>query len=413
MSMNKETIVCGLDLGVYRLKACLARVDHVHAPEIVGISQVATRGIRKSSISDLQDVSDGINRILNGLKEKSKLDFKDVHIGLGGHFIQHRKTHAIIPLADKGNKVITTFDIKKINHQACLLGINLDEKLIHDFPVQYVVDGFNMAANPLGLHGRKLEANILIAVAQSNLINNVHKAVQQAGFDVKTVAFSSLRSADACLADDDKKRGCIFIDMGVEATSVLIFKEGVLKNLGILNYGSNQLTEEISRKLNLPFDLAEDIKRSYAMVLTGDDSAMIKGEILVKRDASYVTIDRQSVCQVVTPWAMTLVEKIHQLVRQADLEHHLCAGIFVVGGGALLSGLLESMEQKFSVPTKVAKIQIETKQLNNPAVYAGCIGLAVQRATDGLPVPFSQVYKQGSMLHKVTYRLKELYQEYF
>jgi len=410
--MNKDIVYCGLDLGAYRLKACLMRIARDRPPEMIGVSQVAARGIGKSSVSDLRDLSDGISRILSGLTEKSKIKFKEVHVGLGGHFIQHRKTHAIIPLADKGNKVITTFDIKKIDHQACLLGINLDEKLIHDFPVQYVVDGFNMAVNPLGLHGRKLEANILIAVAQSSLISNVYKAVQQAGFDIKSIAFASLRAADACLNDEEKKQGCIFVDVGAEATSVLIFKEGMLKNFGVLSLGGNQLTEEITRALNLPFDLAEDIKRSYAMVLPSDDNTAVKGEILVKRDTGYVTIDRQSVCQVATPWAVALADKIHQLVRHSDLEHHLCAGIFVAGGGALLTGLLECMEKKFSLPTKVAKIRFEAKQLNNPAIYAGCIGLASQMPAEGLPVLFSPRH-QGSLAQKVTYRLKELYQEYF
>lgn len=410
--MSKEAIYCGLDLGAYRLKACLMRIARDRFPEVIGVSQVAARGIGRSSVSDLRELSEGIGRILNGLADKSKLKFKEVHVGLGGHFIQYRKTHAIIPLADKGNKVITTFDVKKINHQACLLGINLDEKLVHDFPVQYVVDGFNMAANPLGLHGRKLEANILIAVTQNNLISNVYKAVQQAGFDVKSAAFTSLRAADACLSDDEKKQGCLFIDVGAQATSVLIFKEGMLKSFGVIPCGGDHLTQEIGRALNLSFDLAEDIKRSYAMVMLSDDTTTVKGEILVKRDTGYVTIDRQSVCQVTTPWAKTLADKIHQFVHQSDLAHQLSSGIFVAGGGALLAGLLECIEQKFSLPTKVAKIRIETKQLNNPAIYASCIGLAIQTPDEGLPALFS-VRHQGSLPQKVAYRLKELYQEYF
>jgi len=410
--MNKEKIYCGLDIGAQRIKASFLRFASGRSPEIIGVSQVSTKGLQKASVSDLRELSDSISRVLSGLADKAKVKVKEVHLGLGGHFIHGRKTHAVIPLADRGSKVITSFDVKKINHQACLLGINLDEKLIHEFPIQYVVDGFNMAANPVGLYGRKLEANILMAVAQSNLVNNVYKAVQQAGFEVSSTAFSSLCAAEACLLEENQKKGCIFIDIGAQSTDVLMFKDGLLKNFAILNLGGDQLTEEISRGLSLPFDLAEDIKRSYAMVFPDEGAPAIKGEILVKRESGYVTIDRLSICNIATPWAKGLVDKVHQLARQSDLEYHLLSQVTVAGGGALLSGLIEQIEKKLSVSTQLAKLHLESKHLNNPAVYAASIGLANRVSKESLSVLFSP-HQEGSVFHKVTIRLKELYQEYF
>lgn len=409
---NRENICCGLDVGAHRIKACLIHVHRDRSPQIIGVSQVATGGLQKSSVSDLRELSDCANRVIAGLADKAKLKVREVHLGIGGHFIQSRRTHAVIPLADKGNKVITSFDIKKIDHQACLLGVNLDEKLIHDFPIQYVVDGFNMASNPLGLHGRKLEANILIAVAQSNLINNLYKAVQQAGFEVKLTAFSSLCAAEVCLTEDEKKQGSVFIDIGAQATDVLIFKDGVLKNFFILNSGGDQLTEEIAKALQLPFDLAEDIKRSYAIISEGEAAAALKGEILVKRDTGYVTIDRASISNVATPWASALIEKIQQVIRPADLEHHVSSGIMVGGGGALLAGFLEHMEKKMTLPTRMAKINLDAKHLNNPAVYAACVGLANRVSKEAVSPLFSPG-QPGPLLNKVKIRLRELYQEYF
>lgn len=410
--IHKEKILCGLDIGAQRIKASFLRCSYDRTPEIIGVSQVTTKGLEKSSVSDLRELSDCINRVLSGLADKAKVKVKEVHLGLGGHFIHSRKTHAVIPLADRGSKVITSFDIKKINHQACLLGINLDEKLIHEFPIQYVVDGFNIAANPLGLYGRKLEASILMAVAQNNLVNNVYKAVQQAGFEVASTAFSSLCAAETSLSDEDRQKGCVFIDLGSQSTDILMFKDGLLKSFAILNIGGDQLTEEISRGLNLPFDLSEEIKRSYAMVLLEDGPQVVKGEILVKRDANYVTIDRSHVCQITTPWVVGLVDKVHQLVRQVDLEHHLLTHIVIGGGGALLPGLIEHIEKKISVPTQLAKVHLESKHLNNPAVYAASIGLASRVSQEIFSALFSP-HHQGSFFQKTKSRLRELYQEYF
>lgn len=409
---HKENICCGVDIGAHRIKACLLNMQHEHSPQIIGVSQVATNGLQKSSVSDLHELSDCLSRVVGGLADKAKVKVREVRLGFGGHFVQSRRTHAVIPLADKGNKVITSYDIKKINHQACLLGINLDEKLIHDFPLQYVVDGFNTASNPLGLHGRKLEAKLLIAVAQSNLMNNLYKAALQAGYEVALSAFSTLCAAEVSLTADEKKTGVIFIDIGAQATDILIFKDSVVKNLFVLNVGGDQLTEEVARALSLPFDLAEDIKRSYAIVTTSEAATALKGEILVKRDTGYVTIDRLSIANAVTPWAAGFIEKISNVIRQADVEQHGISSVVVAGGGALLSGFLEHLEQKIALPTQMVKIAVEAKHLNNPAVYAGSIGLASRMAEEGRS-PLFAMRHQGPLVSKIKTRLRELYQEYF
>jgi len=169
--MTKEKVFCGLDIGSQRIKASLLKVQKGLPPQVLGVAQLATRGVQESSVSDLRELSDCIHRVLTDLTTKADVKFKNISLGLGGHLIDKRMSAALILLMDKGSKAITSFDIKKINQQACLLGLNLDERLFHQFPTRYIVDGFNVAINPLGLYGHKLEADMLLVVAKNNLIS--------------------------------------------------------------------------------------------------------------------------------------------------------------------------------------------------------------------------------------------------
>ena len=137
--MILDKIYCGLDIGNHSLKASLVRVKAPNRYELLEALEAPTRGFKKSYVSDLGEFSESIHRVLKELTRKSAGKFKGVHLGLGGHTVEMRYSKALIPLVDKASKVITTGDLKKVNKQSRLLGIKMDEEILHDFPQQYLI----------------------------------------------------------------------------------------------------------------------------------------------------------------------------------------------------------------------------------------------------------------------------------
>ncbi|MDP8264940.1 MAG: cell division protein FtsA [Candidatus Aceula lacicola] len=408
--MIKEKIYCGLDLGCQKIKASIMRAQKDHV-DLLGVSQLNTQGLTSSSVSDLRELCDCIHRILSGLAKKTGTKVKNINLGFGGRLIDSRESHVVVPLTDRGSKVITSFDLRKINRQTCLLGVDLDERLFHNFPTKYIIDGFNIATNPLGLYGRKIEANSLLLVAKNNLVNNMYKAVNQAGFEVLNVFFSSLSAAKVCLSSQQKKDGCLFISIGTEATDLLFFKDYLLKAVRIISWGGNHLTNEISGALGLPFDLAEDIKRSYAVV-PDRSSEQEEGEILVKRDSGYIPIQRLDISKAICFSVKEFISQICEAIKSVEIGSHLSAGIVMSGGGSLLPGLLECIEKETKLSTHMGKVSVESRRLSSPSVYAASIGLAQESRKDLLNNIFSS---NGNALvfKRFSNRVKEIYQEYF
>ena len=161
--MIGKKILCGLDVGSQKIKASVVRIGRGQG-ELLGASEATVRGFKKSQVTDLGEFAESIQRILAELSKKAGVKLKDVQLGIGGHLVQSRFSKAVVPLVDKSNKVITNTDIKKVNKQARLLGIKMDEAVLHDFPQYYVIDDTNKVLNPAGLYGRKLMvASLLVA----------------------------------------------------------------------------------------------------------------------------------------------------------------------------------------------------------------------------------------------------------
>jgi len=374
-NLNKEKYFCGLDLGAQRIKVSLIRSRDAGHHELVGVYETDTHGFKDGSVSDLGELSECIHSAVGKLAQKTGAKFKEVQLGIDGDLVQVRETNTEIPLIDKGSKVIARRDIQKLNKQARLLGIKMEEEILHDLPQRYLIDENSSALNPLGLYGRKLGVSSLLIIANANRVRNIIKAVNQAGLDVVNVFFGSYTSSDIALTPKEKDEGCVLIDIGARVTSVLIFKEGILRFVSKINLGGEHFTGRIADQLNLPFNLAEEIKKSYAVAIRPEHHG--QEEILVKRENSYVPIKRELIYTSIEPAIEQLLESIQATIKDSNYHNQIDGGIVMVGGGSLLPGLMERIGEVTHLDVRLGKINnMAHTNLRNAAIYATVIGLA-------------------------------------
>ena len=405
--LKGEKLAYGLDLGVQTMKVSLVRTQDSDNLELLGVHEIKTAGLKGAAVSDLNELSDCIQRAVQALVNKTGFKVKSLNIGLGGDLISVRESGAVIPLVDHGNKVISAQDIRKVKQQARLLGIHLEEEILHDFPKYFKVDDVNTAINPAGLYGRKLSGSFLLVITNMTQMRNIAKAVNQAGFELGHTYFSSYAASQVAVDHKTRTEGVAFIDVGSTSTAVLIFKDALLQHIELIPWGGVNVTQSIAGQLNLVLDLAEDIKKSHAVAhKTSTDN---EEEILVKRETGYMPIKRAGISQAICPEVDKFVEHVRNAVKGSPYYHHLNAGIVMVGGGSLLPGLIERVEEATNLRVTTG---FPTKGLNNSVVYAGVIGLAQLSSINALNiVKADQTPKNWTA--RLSNSFKELYQEYF
>jgi len=408
--ISKEKVYCGLDIGSQKIKVGLIQIKD-SKPEILGAFEHPVYGFKDSSVSDLNEFSECINHALNELAEKTGVRTKELQIGLDGSFIDVRRTSTAIPLVDKGNKVIALGDIRKLNKQARLLGVKMEDEVLHEMPQIYQVDDVNSATNPLGLFGRKLAVQSMMIVSNIDRIKNIFKSINHAGYDVSNLFYGTYVSSGLVLTEENRKRGCVLIDIGADITSVLVFHESQLKFVETIKVGGNDFTREIARLLNLSFELAEEIKKSYATAIISQIQE--DEEILVKRDTAYVPIKRLQIYEAVLPQVDILVEEIYQSILKSGLYEYLCAGVKMIGGGSLLTGLIERIEEKTKLNVSLAQINnINQRNVSNSALFSTAISLA-QKGFEDSKENINTRNGHSNWSEKLTNKVKELYMEYF
>ena len=409
--MLNEKVYCGVDIGGQRLKVALSKVSEDKTLELLGVFEKETYGYKDGAVSDLGELSESIHSTIQELTKKLDVKVKDVYLGLSGEMVSVRNANTIIPLVDRGNKIIARRDVNKASEQAQLLGVKVDEEALHNIAQHFIVDDDNFAINPVGLYGRKLGVQSLMIVSESNSIRNVIKAVNQSGLEVSGTYFTALISADAVLTEQEKNDGAVLIDMGAKSTTVLIFKENVIKSIQQIKMGGDDLTNAIAEKLNIPFDLSEQIKKSYASAFQSEEQS--DEEILVKRENSYFPIKREDIHAALESKLDQFVNELTRAVAEINHLKNFGGGVIMVGGGALLPGLIERIAQQTHLNVGLAKVHLKSdKGLTNAASFAAAVGLSMRGIVSD-DADKSNGEGQSSWAKSLANKVSELYQEYF
>ncbi len=417
--------ICALDISSSKIAACVAEIRKRRILNIF-FESLPSKGIKKGSIIDSVDLAGSVGKVLKGLKEKSGINIKFVYVNIPSHDIVAKHSRAVIPLTERGNKIITLSDIQKVNEQAVMLGPEIDEEIIHHMPFGYTLDSRVEIANPLGLYSRRLGVDLYLICGKLAAVRNLEHIISQAGYEIKEALFSGLATSSVVFdfAKESKNGVNILCDMGSDVTELIVFSDGLLKDIQILPFGGDDFTKDLADALKIPFLLAEDIKKSYGIIGEAGKIPEEK-EILVKKENFYNPIKERAVCEILTLRAEVLSsalrKSIEKIVSPAEINNFVACG-----RGLLLEGFLEMLEKDLRVRMKFGRI-LDSDMVALAAkngllagqkylTYITAMGIirralsSSDRQPKGQPViPFSRQNPAMRVINKI----KEIYQEYF
>lgn len=411
--------ICALDIGSSKIAACVAEIKKGRLEKLF-FDSVPSCGVREGIIVDSIDLIRAVSKLLKGLRAKSGINIKFIHTNISGRDIVTKHSRAIIPLAERGNKVITMSDIAKVNEQARILGSGLEEEIIHLVPSSYTIDSKSNIRDPIGLYSHKLEVDLFLICGKLSSIQSLSRAINQSGFEIKDLFFSGFATACAVFSRELQEGLNLLCDIGSDITEVSVFKDGVLKDIEILNFGGDALTGQLCETLKIPLDFAEDIKRSYGAI--GECQIPEDKEILVRKSDFYKPIKQKLVSQVITSSARLICSGIKEAAEKKVPLYEI-NNFLIVGRAAALEGFIEMLENTLGIPVKLGR-------LTNPKVlslinqdnilsgeryltYLTCLGMVCLATQNRLSSNMPVYQPTKNLVLKLVNRFKEVYQEYF
>jgi len=420
LSILNESYICALDIGFSKISAALAQIRKKRITNIF-FDSMPSRGIRHGVIIDSIDLVGSIGKLLKSLKNKSGINIKFLYTNISGQDIVTKHSRAIVPLAERGNKVINIQDVQRVNDQARILGSSLEEEIIHLMPSSYSIDSKSDVINPLGLYSHRLEVDLYLVCAKLSSIQSLGRVINQSGYEIKDLFFSGLATSKVVFNKEINEGINLFCDIGSDTTELVMFKNGMLIDIEILPIGGDDLTMQLKDALKLPFELAEDIKRSYGMI--GDPSTVgLDKEILIKKNDLYKPIKQRLVMEIISAKTKSICSSIKETVEKKVRIHDV--NNFVIAGRAvLLEGFIETLENTLSMPVKLGRImntqipafikEDSVLSAQKYLTYLTALGMICEALQDKTAKFLPAQQPARNPLIKAFNRFKEVYQEYF
>src|SRR5580698_2773098 len=96
--MTQLQYFCGLDLGTHTMKASIVRLTDEDNLDLMGVFETRSMGFKGSSITDITELAECIQRTVHGVMQKTGIKIHAVQLGVSGSFLTTRRSSAIIPL---------------------------------------------------------------------------------------------------------------------------------------------------------------------------------------------------------------------------------------------------------------------------------------------------------------------------
>ena len=350
--MARSNIHVGLEIGTSKVAAVIGETRSDGLMRIIGTGEAPSRGVRKGEIVDIGKITLCLTDAVAEAEEKADREITEVVASVTGAHLDSLNNRGGVPIPEDRDE-IEEEDIHDVEQSALDVSIPAGNVFLHTMIQHYYVDGQEGVASPLGMLGRKLEAEFHIVHGTKTRIQNSLRCIREANLKVTNVVMSAVASAHAVLDQNDRERGVLVIDIGGGTTDFILFRNGSVYQSGVLAVGGDHITNDISIGLRVPTKWAEKLKIEEADVAPGATAA--RGTVQIE-DPTYAggEIERRLlnlVTEARVREIFTLLKRRLSFDRQAQF---IGGGVLLTGGTSELKGMAGLAADVFGVPARVA-----------------------------------------------------------
>jgi len=380
MSHN-ENLIAAIDIGTTKVVAIIGKRKENGRIEILGISKTPSTGIKRGVVQNIDETVNAITRTMEEVQTYSGAIFSDVFVGIAGQHIKTIRNRGYINRNSYEDE-ITRKDIDDLIKEMYNISIDVGEEIIHVLPQNFIVDNETGIKNPVGMLGRRVEANFHIVIGQITSARNIGKCISKAGLKLNELILEPLASSAAVLTADEKEAGVALVDIGGGTTDVAVYYDDIIRHTAVIPFGGDVVTKDIKEGCSILQRQAELLKIQYGSAL-GDiarDDEVVSIPGISGREPKEISL--KSLAYIIQSRMEEILNAVLYEIENSGYYERLSAGIVITGGGALLKDLpqlvkfITGMDVRLGYPSELLASE-SVDDVNNP-MFSTSVGLILK-----------------------------------
>ncbi len=361
---KRTALAASLDIGTSKIACMIARLKpcaasdalrgRSHAVELIGYSQIKSRGMKAGAVVDLAECEQAVRQAVSLAERMAKVRVESVLLAVAGGRIEG---HMIEAAADVKGGAVTPADVSRVTSTGMHHATGDGRTVLHALPTSYTLDGVKGIRDPRGMVARQFGVEMNVVTADATVARNLMLAVERCHLNVEAMAASPYVAALSVLTDDEADLGAAVVEMGAGTTTIAIYSGGRFVHASGFAVGGRHITMDLARGLSACIADAERIKTLYGTVLTGGSDARELMSVPTAGDNEDVPqiVSRATIANIVRHRAEEIFEMVRDRLADSPFAAEPKASVILSGGAAQLTGLVELAAQILNRPVRIGR----------------------------------------------------------
>jgi cell division protein FtsA len=378
---TNEKIVAAVDIGTTKIVSLVGKLNEQGKLEVLGISQTPSKGVKRGVVLNIEESVNAIQTTSSEASKQSGVKFNEVFVGIAGQHIKSVKNRGYIN-RDSYDVEITRDDLQNLNDDMHKIPVDVGEEILHVLPQSYIVDSETGVKNPVGMFGKRLEANFHIVIGQISSARNIEKCINRVGLDVKQLVLEPLASSASVLTDDEKEAGVALVDIGGGTTDVAVYYDEVIRHTAVIPFGGNVITRDIKEGCAILQRQAESLKIQFGSAL-GDlaqEDKVVTIPGISGREPKEISF--RSLAYIIQSRMEEIIDAVSYEIENSGYMDKLSAGIVLTGGGSMLKHLNQLVKFKTGMDVRIGfpgeKMAADSSPEINQPMFSTSVGLLIK-----------------------------------
>lgn len=205
--------------------------------------------------------------------------------------------------------------------------------------INYELDGIRLKSL-VGQRGKLAKVKVIATFLPRQVIDSMQSALTYSKLEMSALTLEPIAAINVLIPQTMRHLNLVLVDIGAGTSDVAITKNGSVVAYGMVPVAGDEITEALSQKFLLDFNVAEEIKRKAA---NGESAQFpdILGGIHNMTAAEIIDAITENISNLAREISKTVLELNNGEIPQA---------VMLVGGGALTPNLQKHVAEAMNMP---------------------------------------------------------------
>lgn len=332
-----------------------AALDFGSSKVALAVGEKTPGGIRIASYHDTPSAGIECGEIINDFKVEEIVrslvaqaetelqeEIGEVTVGLSGRII-HGMNHSCQISRPDPKAYITEGEVREITRTRYNASVEGGEAIFEAIPQKYSTeDRFGINHDELiGMVGGSIEADFRLFSGKRPILDRRVTILEDCGLKLHKAILAPIASARAVLSRPEMENGVALVDIGKSSTCVSIIKDNIVRDVAIIPFGGEAVTNDIKNVTGITNYWAETIKILHGRCC--EEYAVENKKLVLKNenDSDDGEVELSLLARVIEARMSEIFDAVRYVIEKSGYAQKLTSGVVLTGGSCHLENIIQ------------------------------------------------------------------------